>query len=173
MPLSRPSKSKWSTFFTWFTRDIQSRRGSQSSTCSELSTPSTPPPTFGRSKKRLFSNEKNLDIEPVYSHVFLRRLSKRTPNPIPDTPPPETGHLDDLFALALDEINYAEDSRGSPYYSGDRITAREAIEGYTHAYTDLLKHTADLTIRCLLESKTRPRIAQLQEKYDALPEDTH
>ncbi|KAG0164694.1 hypothetical protein DFQ28_009921 [Apophysomyces sp. BC1034] len=83
----------------------------------------------------------------------------------------ETEKVYDLYALAVDEINYAEDSRGSPYYSGDRITAREAIDGCATAFMQLLQHTSNHNLRSELQSTLAPRLIQLQQKYDQLPQE--
>ncbi|KAI9491768.1 hypothetical protein BDB00DRAFT_873976 [Zychaea mexicana] len=81
----------------------------------------------------------------------------------------ETQRLQSLYELALDEINYAEDSRGSPYYVGDRVTAREAIDGCAIAFMQLQQQTTDSSLQSLLQSTMAPRLIELQSKFDALP----
>ncbi|KAI9314826.1 hypothetical protein BX666DRAFT_1879294 [Dichotomocladium elegans] len=65
-----------------------------------------------------------------------------------------------LYELALDEIKYAEDSFGSPYYAGDRVTAREAIDGCADALRQL--HPT-------IEMAMAPRMGDLESKFEALP----
>ncbi|KAG2218669.1 hypothetical protein INT45_007838 [Circinella minor] len=81
----------------------------------------------------------------------------------------EKKRLQSLYELALDEIKYAEDSRGSPYYIGDRITAREAIDCCAIAFMQLQQQTTDSSLQSLLQSTMAPRLIDLQTKFDALP----
>lgn len=73
----------------------------------------------------------------------------------------------ELYNLAMDELNYAEDSRGSPYYSGDRIAAREAIENCEEAYSLLLMQTEQTDDH--LKSTIGFKISTLRSKYESLP----
>ncbi|KAF1799304.1 hypothetical protein V8B55DRAFT_1391816 [Mucor lusitanicus] len=82
----------------------------------------------------------------------------------------ELEKLQALYTLAIDELNYAEDSQGSSYYSGDRVAAREAINNCANAYIELLRHTADALTREGLQSSMTPKLIKLQKRIDALPE---
>lgn len=82
----------------------------------------------------------------------------------------ELEKLQALYTLAIDELNYAEDSQGSSYYSGDRVAAREAINNCANAYIELLRHTTDALTREGLQSSMTPKLIKLQKRIDALPE---
>ncbi|KAI9275740.1 hypothetical protein BDA99DRAFT_532691 [Phascolomyces articulosus] len=99
-------------------------------------------------------------------HLFRRRGSSLDDTDYFDK---EKQRLHSLYELALDEIKYAEDSRGSPYYVGDRITAREAIDGCATAFMNLQQQTTDTSLQSLLQSTMAPRLIELQTKFDALP----
>ena len=82
----------------------------------------------------------------------------------------ELEKLQALYSLAIDELNYAEDSQGSSYYSGDRVAAREAIHDCANAYIELLRHTTDTLTREGLQSSMTPKLIKLQKRIDSLPE---
>lgn len=71
-----------------------------------------------------------------------------------------------LYNLAIDELNYAEDSQGSPYYSGDLIAAKEAIDDCQEAYSILLR---DYNEEYQLQSTIGLNISTLLTKYQSLP----
>ncbi|KAI9480795.1 MAG: hypothetical protein EXX96DRAFT_564163 [Benjaminiella poitrasii] len=78
----------------------------------------------------------------------------------------------ELYSLAMDEINYAEDSRGSRYYDGDRIAAKEAIDQCEEAYSSLLllllSHNHE-TYLLHLQATIGFKIADLKSRYTLLP----
>ncbi|KAG2205243.1 hypothetical protein INT47_009508 [Mucor saturninus] len=78
--------------------------------------------------------------------------------------------LKSLYTLAVDEINYAEDSQGSSYYSGDLVTAREALDDCANAFMQLLAQINDLLTREGLQSSMAPKLLRLQKRLDALPD---
>ncbi|KAI8367585.1 uncharacterized protein BYT42DRAFT_586799 [Radiomyces spectabilis] len=154
-------KSKWQYFKTWFKPEFASatggqRRPSHSSSCYSTETNDHPDPDLA-AEKCLFL-------------PFRRRASSASEMSVIDFQK-ETEKLYELYAYAVDELNYAEDSHGSPYYSGDRVTAQEAIDGCTDAFMQLLQQTSDINLRTHLQSSITPRLIQLQEKYNALPMD--
>jgi hypothetical protein len=71
-----------------------------------------------------------------------------------------------LYNLAMDELNYAEDSQGSPYYSGDLIAAKEAIDHCQEAFSILLR---DYNEEYQLQSTIGLKISTLQTRYQSLP----
>ncbi|KAG0790661.1 hypothetical protein G6F22_006351 [Rhizopus arrhizus] len=81
----------------------------------------------------------------------------------------ETKKLFEIYQLALDELNYAEDSRGSLYYSGDRVAAKEAIEHCVEAYQLILEQSVTLEQQDKLKSTIGIKISQLVNKFDSLP----
>ncbi|ORY95509.1 hypothetical protein BCR43DRAFT_493106 [Syncephalastrum racemosum] len=142
---------KWSTIFSPSSGNIDSRRPSHTSSIESSSTDAS-----ASSKK-----------QPLLS-IFQQRSRGSSCSSFDLEK--ETEKLQLLYDLALDEIKYAEDSRGSPYYAGDRITAREAIDGYHGAYSQLMTHSADNpSLRSELEITVAPRLTELQTKYEALP----
>ncbi|KAI9315890.1 hypothetical protein BX666DRAFT_1860112 [Dichotomocladium elegans] len=77
-------------------------------------------------------------------------------------------NAEDLYAFALDELNFASDSWGSLYYEGDQISAREAIDNCTNAFMQVLHQTQDHQ-RSQLHASITPKLARLEEQYNALP----
>ncbi|KAI8984550.1 hypothetical protein BDF20DRAFT_860506 [Mycotypha africana] len=82
----------------------------------------------------------------------------------------ELEHLQSLYALAIEELNYAEDSRGSSYYAGDLVTAREALTNCTNAFLMLLDHMQDPLTREGLQTAMAAKLLKLQQRVDSLPE---
>lgn len=177
-------KSKWNTFKEWFTPDIlllvqQRRRPSQCSTTSTMTTssynscccanspredPFSIPPSQSTQHKKKPS---------ITSSSFGggRRPSNASCSQITEEKQREQQieKLYELYNLAMDEINYAQDSRGSPYYDGDRIAAKEAIDHVVSFYQEL-----QLVDPQLVNSSNSSRIivfkiATLNSKFDALP----
>ncbi|KAJ8652168.1 hypothetical protein O0I10_012226 [Lichtheimia ornata] len=81
----------------------------------------------------------------------------------------EIDHLQRLYLLALDELNFAQDSMGSLYYEGDRITAHEAINDCTNTFMRLLSRISDIDQRRHLRLTIIPKLVDLQEQYNQLP----
>ncbi|KAG0747243.1 hypothetical protein G6F57_005993 [Rhizopus arrhizus] len=80
----------------------------------------------------------------------------------------ETKKLFEIYQLALDELNYAEDSRGSLYYSGDRVAAKEAIEHCVEAYQLILEQSVTLEQQDKLKSTIAYRQSGWKNLYFAL-----
>ncbi|KAI8886458.1 hypothetical protein K501DRAFT_283801 [Backusella circina FSU 941] len=78
--------------------------------------------------------------------------------------------LQELYTLAVDELNYAEDSQGSSYYSGDLTTARDALDDCANAFLFILQHIPESEARECLQTAMTPKLFQLQIRLDALPE---
>ncbi|ORY90479.1 hypothetical protein BCR43DRAFT_415048, partial [Syncephalastrum racemosum] len=83
----------------------------------------------------------------------------------------EFAKVHSLYALAADELNFAEDSRGSPYYAGDLITAREAIDNCATAFMHMLEQVPDPMYRSQLHQSLSPQLIRLEERYAHLPPD--
>ncbi|KAI7875771.1 hypothetical protein K492DRAFT_198973 [Lichtheimia hyalospora FSU 10163] len=169
-------KSTWSSFFSRFHHDNNNtppngdrRRPSHTSSCSSLSMWSDTGSTFSERKK----SSRGLSIP----SLLLRRRGSGTSTSTSCSSlvldqqqhdmEKETQRLQSLYELALDEIKYAEDSRGSPYYTGDRVTAREAIDGCATAVMELQQQNP--TLQPLIHSTMAPRLIELETKYHALP----
>ncbi|KAI9487722.1 MAG: hypothetical protein EXX96DRAFT_554391 [Benjaminiella poitrasii] len=82
----------------------------------------------------------------------------------------ELERLYSLYDLAVDELNYAEDSQGSSYYSGDLETAREALNNCNVCYVTILQNMIDPNAREELESCIAAKLVKLQKRMNALPE---
>lgn len=74
-----------------------------------------------------------------------------------------------FFFFLFPQLNYAEDSQGSSYYSGDLVAAREAVNDCANAFIQLLEHTMDPITRNSLETSMSPRLLKLQKRLHALP----
>jgi hypothetical protein len=79
----------------------------------------------------------------------------------------ETEKIYELYSLAMDEINYAEDSRGSPYYNGDRIAAKEAIAAFCEGYLSLLQNNSNNKEH--LKQTLGLKKKSLEAKFESLP----
>ncbi|KAI8095669.1 hypothetical protein BDF21DRAFT_393981 [Thamnidium elegans] len=183
MPNSTVFKSKWNTFITKIApnnehRLHQTRRRSSSEY------------NNNQQKRRKHSDamsvgtcDSTITMADKFRQVipFLRRRSsdnisseEHTPT---NTPPIQSSYnyckeiekLQSLYLLAVDEINYAEDSQGSSYYSGDLVTAREALDDCANAFMQLLGHTNDPLTREGLQSSMAQKLLKLQKRMDALP----
>lgn len=133
------------------------RRGSKSSNTSDASA-GTVSTTWSTSSK------------PIMSLLFRRRASASAPEM--EEIDRERERIEKMYALAMDELNFAEDSQGSPYYEGDRITAHEAIDNCTTTFMQLIRHISDHQQRNQLQQDITPRLIHLQERYNALPPTT-
>ncbi|KAG1141616.1 hypothetical protein G6F37_004207 [Rhizopus arrhizus] len=83
----------------------------------------------------------------------------------------ELERLHSLYILAADELNFAEDSVGSFYYSGDLLAAREALDDCANAFMQLLEHILDPVSRESVRSSMTTKLVQLQARLAHLPAD--
>ncbi|KAL0085979.1 hypothetical protein J3Q64DRAFT_1739420 [Phycomyces blakesleeanus] len=195
MPFSKqPSslRSKWCSLKSRFSADpltiSTKRRTSDCSCCSNqsstssastyLPTPTDSPQTeHSHTHKRKLSDSLTLmsdhstKAERLFSSIpnLFRRPNSLPPSPTLDIAK-ETAGVNELYAYALDEINYARDSVGSPYYPGDLETTREAIDNYNRAFDTLVQQTTDMWFRNYIESQLRPRLDYLERTYNSLPD---
>ncbi|KAJ8653862.1 hypothetical protein O0I10_010429 [Lichtheimia ornata] len=176
------SKSKWANLFTRSATDDEAsnprydRRPSHASSCCSISTAVEDAwsDTECCTKKHKHGSNTRTRLIPS---LFRRRGSNTSTSSSCssfDTEEQETCERDmrqlkSLLDLALDEIKYAEDSRGSSYYAGDCVTAREAIDLCAITFMQLQQQTMDPAIQSLLQSDLAPRLIDLQAKFDALP----
>ncbi|KAI8647832.1 hypothetical protein BD408DRAFT_407870 [Parasitella parasitica] len=180
-PTQTTLKSKWHSFKTWFTPDLTKRRPSQCSTTSATSTTSTNSTAASccchhddslfiplHTKRPSLTGSEGLGIVvDKCMSPFRRRPSNASSEMSMINTQKETEKVYELYNLAMDELNYAEDSRGSPYYSGDRIAAKEAIENCEQSYSLLLarKDHKDEHLKATIGFK----ISTLRLKYESLP----
>ncbi|KAG1449638.1 hypothetical protein G6F56_008587 [Rhizopus delemar] len=83
----------------------------------------------------------------------------------------ELEKLHSLYLLAIEELNFAQDSVGSFYYSGDLLAAREALDDCANVFMQLLENILDPVARENVRSSITPKLIQLQTRLAALPED--
>ncbi|KAG0165561.1 hypothetical protein DFQ30_008294 [Apophysomyces sp. BC1015] len=145
-------KSRWNHFKTKF----GDRRPSQCSCGSDTASVRT-------------CESSSIMPDKLFSGLFRRRCSNASLDMSLFDVEKETEKVTHLYEFAVDEVNYAEDSLGSSYYSGDLETAREAIEECADAYVQLLQQVSD-SVRDSLQETLLPKLMALQEKYTALPE---
>ncbi|KAI8647091.1 hypothetical protein BD408DRAFT_409190 [Parasitella parasitica] len=125
--------------------------------------------------------DSTVSIKDKFRHVipfFRRRNSSNASATLEDVAHTPTTSVDycqglerlqSLYTLAIDELDYAEDSQGSSYYSGDRVAAREAIDDCANAYFELLRRTADPVAREGLQTSMAPKLLKIQKRIAALP----
>ncbi|CEP16395.1 hypothetical protein [Parasitella parasitica] len=180
-PTQTTLRSKWHSLKTWFTPDLTKRRPSQCSTTSDTSASSTNStatsccchhddflfvPSHTKRPSLTGSEGLGVVVDKCMS-PFRRRPSNASSEMSMINTQKETEKVYELYNLAMDELNYAEDSRGSPYYSGDRIAAKEAIENCEESYSLLLarKDYKDEHLQATIGFK----ISTLRTKYESLP----
>ncbi|KAF9538895.1 hypothetical protein EC957_006042 [Mortierella hygrophila] len=76
-------------------------------------------------------------------------------------------NITDLFMVARDELEYAEEARGSVYYNDDKETAREAVQETLDAYNVLLQDLDDAQ-KLDVQRKIGLKIMELKSQLDAL-----
>ncbi|KAI7908319.1 uncharacterized protein BX663DRAFT_557458 [Cokeromyces recurvatus] len=113
---------------------------------------------------------------------FFRRRSSNNQNhseesfnnaPISFNYSKEIEKLYSLYNLAVDELNYAEDSQGSSYYSGDLEAAREALNNCNICFLTLFQNLIlHHNTREELELCIAPKLLKLQKRVNDLPEAT-
>lgn len=163
-PTQNALKTKWYNLKSWFNPDMTKRRPSQ---CSLESTTST---NSGYYPKRLsLTGSESISFVVDKCMSPFRRRSSNASSVESFNVEIETKKLFEIYQLALDELNYAEDSRGSLYYSGDRVAAKEAIEHCVEAYQLILEQSVTLEQQDKLKSTIGIKISQLVNKFDSLP----
>lgn len=81
--------------------------------------------------------------------------------------------IEELFAAAKDELEYAEESQGSIYYHEDRTTAEKAVQDVLDAYDTFLQDLPSDEMRNEVKTKVGMKIKELKMTFDALPEEGH
>ncbi|KAF9092487.1 hypothetical protein BGX29_010436 [Mortierella sp. GBA35] len=76
-------------------------------------------------------------------------------------------NITDLFMIARDELEYAEEARGSVYYNDDKETARQAVQETLTAY-DVLLQDLDDAQKLDVQRKIGLKIMELKSQLDAL-----
>ncbi|KAF9186464.1 hypothetical protein BGZ51_001992 [Haplosporangium sp. Z 767] len=76
-------------------------------------------------------------------------------------------NITDLFMIARDELEYAEEARGSVYYNDDKETAKEAVQECLSSYDQLLKDLDDAQ-KLDVQRKIGLKIMELKSQLDAL-----
>ncbi|KAF9399557.1 hypothetical protein BGX21_006012 [Mortierella sp. AD011] len=76
-------------------------------------------------------------------------------------------NITDLFMTARDELEYAEEARGTVYYNDDKETAREAVQECLKSYDELLKDLDDAQ-KLDVQRKIGLKIMELKSQLDAL-----
>ncbi|KAF9114476.1 hypothetical protein BGX27_010706 [Mortierella sp. AM989] len=75
--------------------------------------------------------------------------------------------ITDLFMTARDELEYAEEARGTVYYNDDKETARGAVQECLTSYDELLKDLDDAQ-KLDVQRKIGLKIMELKSQLDAL-----
>ncbi|KAI7871197.1 hypothetical protein BDF14DRAFT_1764250 [Spinellus fusiger] len=161
-------KSRWSSFKTRFSPEpfANSKRRKSECSCCTHHTLNLP----DQRKRKLTASIIEIKAERLFNSIpnpFRRRESSNHSNYACDIQK-EQG-IKDLYNHALDEISYAKDSLGTPYYAGDLESTREAIQAYSRALHQLLQQTQDSQRRVHIESTLGPCLYLLKQRYDSLP----
>ncbi|RUP44729.1 hypothetical protein BC936DRAFT_149072 [Jimgerdemannia flammicorona] len=81
----------------------------------------------------------------------------------------ELSKIQALYALALDEMDYAIESQGSIYYRGDRIAAEAAVFDCLSAYNELLANLDCEAIQQGVYNEAGEKLKELKARFDELP----
>ncbi|KAF9575539.1 hypothetical protein EC968_002800 [Mortierella alpina] len=76
-------------------------------------------------------------------------------------------NITDLFMIARDELEYADEARGSVYYNDDKETARQAVQECLTSYDQLLQDLNDAQ-KLDVQRKIGLKIMELKSQLDAL-----
>ncbi|KAI8889096.1 hypothetical protein K501DRAFT_239420 [Backusella circina FSU 941] len=162
---SLPFKSKWNTLKTKLIKSTTQKRRRSSSLDEEYQ------------KRR--KNSDTLSVGTLDSTAsvagrfrqalpfFRRRSSLSPPNSFDFEK--EFKRLQSLYSLAVDELNYAEDSHGSSYYSGDLATARNALDECANCFLYIIQRVQNVHTREHIQATMAPKLFQLQSRIEALP----
>ncbi|KAI9277472.1 hypothetical protein BY458DRAFT_505078 [Sporodiniella umbellata] len=161
-PTESNKRSKWGVIKTWFTPDFSKRRPSHCSTLSTASTSSgTVPYNYSVPCKQPLGGVAD-SLHLIDKIFFPRRTS------VPFNLKEAEKNIVKKFDLAVDELDFAYDSRGSLYYSGDRVAAEEAIESY-RLYYDLVISQCTLQQQQELTNSHGENLENLLKKLAELP----
>ncbi|KAI9303651.1 hypothetical protein BJ944DRAFT_231981 [Cunninghamella echinulata] len=81
--------------------------------------------------------------------------------------------IEELFGIAKDEMEYAEESHGSVYYQEEYTTAKNAVEECLNAYDTFLKELPTDEMRNEVNGKVGMKLKELKMAFEALPLDDH
>ncbi|EIE88305.1 hypothetical protein G6F46_000796 [Rhizopus delemar] len=170
-PTQTTIKSKWYNPKTWFTPEFTKRRPSH---CSTTSTTSSNSYCCCQTKEEVYPKRPSLTGSESLHVVVDKCMSpfRRRPSCASSVATfdieLETKKVMEAYQFALDELNYAQDSRGSLYYSGDRVAAKEAIEQCDEAYAFLLEQCTPQQ-ESELKSSLGQQLVELMSQFDSLP----
>ncbi|ORZ26062.1 hypothetical protein BCR42DRAFT_401507 [Absidia repens] len=81
--------------------------------------------------------------------------------------------IEELFGVAKDEMEYAEEAHGSVYYHEDHATAKKAVDECLDAYNSFLKDLPTDDMRQEVQGKVGMKLKELKMAFDALPMEDH
>ncbi|CAO3618945.1 unnamed protein product [Cunninghamella blakesleeana] len=81
--------------------------------------------------------------------------------------------IEELFGIAKDEMEYAEESHGSVYYQEEYTTAKNAVNECLNAYESFLKDLPSDEMRNEVSGKVGMKLKELKMAFEALPLDDH
>ncbi|KAG1449331.1 hypothetical protein G6F46_010925 [Rhizopus delemar] len=82
-------------------------------------------------------------------------------------------HIEELFSVAKDELEYAEESQGTTYYHEDRTGAEKAVSEVLNAYNAFIDKLPSDEMREEVKTKVGMKMKELKMSFDALPEESH
>ncbi|KAG2225020.1 hypothetical protein INT45_003220 [Circinella minor] len=83
----------------------------------------------------------------------------------------DMNNIEELFSIAKDEMEYAQESIGSVYYHEDRVTAENAVNECLEAFNKFLADLPSDEMRNEVQGKVGMKIKKLKMEYDSLPEE--
>ncbi|ORE08279.1 hypothetical protein BCV72DRAFT_93176 [Rhizopus microsporus var. microsporus] len=82
-------------------------------------------------------------------------------------------HIEELFSIAKDELEYAEESQGTTYYHEERVAAEKAVKEVMSAYDAFLSELPSEEMRKEVETRVGMKMKELQMTFNALPDEEH
>ncbi|CAO3696464.1 hypothetical protein G6F70_009013 [Rhizopus microsporus] len=82
-------------------------------------------------------------------------------------------HIEELFSIAKDELEYAEESQGTTYYHEERVAAEKAVKEVMSAYDTFLSELPSEEMRKEVETRVGMKMKELQMTFNALPDEEH
>ncbi|KAG1472663.1 hypothetical protein G6F56_001411 [Rhizopus delemar] len=127
-------KSKWHSIKSWFTPNDKQRKLSESSdtrcSCQQ---------GLVQYKRPSLSGSESLHVVMDKCMSPFRRRPSTASSTVTFNYLSESRKAVEAYRFAQDEYNYAQDSRGSLYYNGDLIAAKEAMDHCEEIYRSLME----------------------------------
>ncbi|RCH84393.1 hypothetical protein CU097_005533 [Rhizopus azygosporus] len=124
------------------------------------------------SKHALFRQQYTMSIgarRAISSTIHCRQNDVSTKTELEES----MNHIEELFSVAKDELEYAEESQGTTYYHEERVAAEKAVKEVMSAYDTFLSELPSEEMRKEVETRVGMKMKELQMTFNALPDEEH